>query len=70
MDAHGASVAHGRYRSPDTVAPTVSSTGRVHIATGDADAGALANFAPAAPLHDDLFYGSAEWREFGLTDFR
>ena len=67
MDAHGASVAHGRYRSPDTVAPTVSSTGRVHISTGDADAGAPANFAPVAPLHDDSFYGSADLR---MSDWR
>lgn len=35
----------------------------MHISTGDADAGAPANFAPAAPLHDDLLYGSADDRD-------
>lgn len=69
MDAHGAPVAQGRHPSPDTVAPTAPSTGRVHISTGDADVGAPANFAPVAPLHDDLFHRSAECGMFGLTDF-
>ena len=47
-----------------------SSTGQVQISTVAAEAGAPANLAPVAPLHYVLFYGSAECRMFGLTDFR